>query len=78
MDYLHVDLLQDGNPTVLRFLLKEWTKMHTTLHTMDTMDSLKQTLVAMNIPYLRRMPSSDPTSTRAKKWEYWNDYTAAE
>ena len=26
------------------------------------------------IPYLRRMQLVDPKTTRAQKWEYWNDY----
>ena len=77
VEYLHVDPLRDGDSTVLRFLLKEWKMLQPTLHTIDTMDSLKHTLLAMGIPYLRKMVSADPTSTRAKKWEYWNDYTTA-
>ena len=70
VEYLHVDPLRDDDSTVLRFLLKEWKILLTTIHTIDTMDSLKHTLLAMGIPYLRLMVSADPTSTRAQKWEY--------
>ena len=29
----------------------------------------------MGVPYLRKMQSADLKSTRAQKWEYWNDYS---
>ena len=49
--------------------------MQNTLHTIGTMENLKQVLLNMKIPYLCRMISTDSTSTRTQKWEYWNDYT---
>ena len=49
VEYLHVDPLRDGDSTVLRFLLKEWKMLQPTLHMIDTMDSLKHTLLAMGI-----------------------------
>ena len=76
VEYLHIDPLRDGDPLVLRFLLKDWKQMQNTLHTIGgTMENLKQVLSNMKIPYLRRMISTDSTSTRTQKWEYWNNYT---
>ena len=77
VEYLHVDPQQEGNPQVLRFLLKEWQTMKTTLHTVATMETVKSILVEMGIPYLRQRHSEDPQSTRAQKWEYWNDNSPA-
>ena len=74
VEYLHVDPLQDGDPTVLRFLLKEWKVVQTTLHTIGTMEGLKQKPLDMKVPYLRR--AKGPVSQSARlKWEYWNDYS---
>jgi hypothetical protein len=74
VEYLHVDPLRDGDPIVLRFLLKEWKLVQPTLHTIGTMEGLKQKLLDMKVPYLRR--ASVPVSQSARpKWEYWNDYT---
>ena len=73
--YLQVDPLRDDDIKILRFLRREWTAMQVTLHTTSTMDALKQTLLDMEVPYLRRVPTGDPRSTSARKWEYWNDYS---
>ena len=75
VEYLHRDPAQETNPRILRFMLKEWPTLQATLHTVASMEKLKLILVANGIPYLRRMHSADPKSTRTQKWEYWNDYS---
>jgi hypothetical protein len=73
LDHLHTDPGQENNASLLRFMLKEWLTLRATLHTVATMEKVKTFLIDNGIPYLRRMPSVDPMSTRAQKWEYWND-----
>ena len=78
LEYLHVDdPQQEGSPQVLHFLLKDWPMIKTTLHTVATMEKVKLLLVEMGIPYLHQLYSADPRSTRAQKWEYWNDFSPA-
>jgi hypothetical protein len=73
--YLPTDKAQENNSRLLRYMLTEWPPLRTTLHTVATLEKVKLFLIEQGVPYLRQMKSLDPRSTRAQKWEYWNDYS---
>ena len=75
MAYLPIDKAHANNTRLLRYMLTEWPTLRTTLHTVATLEKVKLFLVEEGVPYLRKMTSMDPRSTRAQKWEYWNDYS---
>ena len=76
LGYLTIDSkAQSNNSRLLRYMLTEWQTLRTTLHTVATLEKVKLFMVEEGVPYLRKMKSKDPRSTRAQKWEYWNDYS---
>ena len=60
VEYLHLDPVQESNPQILRFMLKDWPTLTSTLHTVATLEKVKALLVANAIPYLRKMQSVTP------------------
>ena len=78
IDFLHGDTTQDGNPRIALFLLRQWGGLSTTIHTVATMELVKERLLDMGVPYIRKVLQEDGSTLRGDpmtRWEYWNNYT---
>jgi hypothetical protein len=78
IDFLHEDTTLDTNPRIALFLLRQWGDLSNTIHTVSTMELVKNRLLEMGVPYIRRIQQGDGTTLRdTVRWEYWNNYTVA-
>ena len=79
IDFLHEDTTLDTNPRIALFLLRQWGDLSHTIHTVSTMELVKNRLLEMGVPYIRKIQQEgDGTTLRdTVRWEYWNNYMVA-
>ena len=72
IDFLHGDTTQqDGNPRIALFLLRQWRGLSTTIHTVATMELVKERLLDMGVPYIRKVLQEDGSTLRGDPMTRW-------